>query len=100
MKITSSDLNASNLTANERALLRCQIALEFRDKGDYHSARNAMQPLWVRVGDKPNVKALHASVAAEVFLCVGVLTSWIGSKEGLEQAQEIAKNLITEGIRF
>jgi tetratricopeptide (TPR) repeat protein len=39
-------------------------------------------------------------VAAEVLLCVGILTSWIGSKEQLEYAQEVAKNLITEGMTF
>src|SRR5882724_10384401 len=100
MKITSPNLGASHLTANERALICCQSALELRDKGDYCSAREVMGSLWGRVGQHPEIKGLHASVAAEVLICVGILTSWIGSKEGIEEAQEVAKNLISKGITF
>ncbi|HYU99937.1 MAG TPA: hypothetical protein VE977_14010, partial [Pyrinomonadaceae bacterium] len=100
MKIASPNLGASHLTANEQALIRCQLALELRDKGDYGSAREIMRPLWKRLDERPNVKGLHPSVAAEVLTCVGILTSWIGSKEGIEEAQEIAKNLISEGMAF
>jgi hypothetical protein len=42
MKITSSKLRTSHLTANEEALHRCEKALELKDKGDYESAREAM----------------------------------------------------------
>jgi tetratricopeptide (TPR) repeat protein len=100
MKIASPNLGASHLTANEQALIRCQSALELKDKGDYSSARELMRPLWDRLDERPRVKDLHPSVAAEVLTCVGILTSWIGSKEGLEAAQEIAKNLISEGMAF
>jgi tetratricopeptide (TPR) repeat protein len=100
MKIASPNLGASHLTANEEALTRCQTALELRDRGEYGSARKAMGSLWGRVGDHPQVKGLHPSVAAEVLISVGILTSWIGSKEGIEDAQETAKNLISEGIVF
>jgi tetratricopeptide (TPR) repeat protein len=100
MKIASPNLGASHLTANEQALIRCQLALELRDKGDYGSAREIMRPLWERLDERPHLKGIHPSVAAEVLTCVGILTSWIGSKEGIEEAQEIAKNLISEGIVF
>src|SRR6266498_2189924 len=100
MKITSPALGTSHLTANERALISCQTALELRDKGDYGADREVMVSLWRRVGEYPNVKGLHISVAAEVLICVGILTSWVGSKEGIEEAQEVAKNLISEGITF
>jgi tetratricopeptide (TPR) repeat protein len=100
MKISSPKHAASHRTANEEALQKCQSALVKRDKGDYEGAREVMRPLWKRVGERPEVKDLHASVAAEVLLCVGILTSWIGSKEQLEDAQEVAKNLITEGMTF
>jgi tetratricopeptide (TPR) repeat protein len=39
-------------------------------------------------------------VAAELLLCEGILTRWIGSKNQFQQAQEVAKNLITESITF
>ena len=100
MKITSPKLRTSHLTANEEALLRCQTALEFKDKGDFEGARRAMSPLWKSIGEYPKLSGLHPSITAEVLLCVGILTGWIGSKEGIENAQEVAKNLISESINF
>jgi tetratricopeptide (TPR) repeat protein len=100
MKITSSQIDASHLSANEVALVRCHKALALKDKSDYAGIREVMRPLWSRVGDRPEIGGLHASVSAEVLLCVGILTGWIGSKEGIEQAQEVAKNLIGESATF
>jgi tetratricopeptide (TPR) repeat protein len=34
------------------------------------------------------------------LFCVGVLTSWIGSKNQVSDAQEIAKNLLTQSITY
>jgi len=59
-----------------------------------------MRPLWGCIGERPETKGLHPSIAAEVLLCAGILTGWIGSKEGIEGAQEVAKNLMSEGITF
>ena len=56
MRITSLKLHTSHLTANEEALLRCETALELKDKGDYEGARKAMDPLWRRVGDRPETE--------------------------------------------
>src|SRR5882724_12005577 len=100
MRITSRKLNTAHLSANEEALVRCQAALELKDKGDYKGAREMMGRLWKRVGDRPETSALHSSVTAEVMLCAGILSGWIGSKEGIKHAQEIAKNLISESIAF
>ena len=100
MNTTSPKLETSRRTPNAEALLKCQAALELRDRSDFQGARAAMDPLWKRVGERPELKGLHTEVAAEVLLTVGILTSWIGSKEGIEDAQEIAKNLISESIGF
>ncbi|HZE63038.1 MAG TPA: helix-turn-helix domain-containing protein [Pyrinomonadaceae bacterium] len=100
MRITSRKLNVAHLSANEEALVRCQAALELKDRGDYQGAKEIMGRAWKRVGDWPDTKTLHPSVAAEVLLCVGILTRWIGSKEGIQEAQEAAKNLISESIQF
>ncbi len=100
MRITSRKLNTAHLSANEEALVRCQAALELKDKGDYKAAREMMGRLWKRVGNRPDTSSLHASVAAEVLLCAGILSGWIGSKEGIKEAQETAKNLISESIAF
>jgi tetratricopeptide (TPR) repeat protein len=59
-----------------------------------------MRPLWRAVGEWPETKGLEASVVAEVLLCVGTLTSWIGSKNQIEAAQETAKDLISEAINY
>ena len=98
MKITSLKRTASHISVNEDALVRCQTALELKDKGDYDAAQEAMRPLWTRVGERPVISGLHPSVSAEVLLCVGILTRWIGSKNQVEGSQETAKDLITESI--
>lgn len=42
MKITSSKLGTSHLSANDEALFRCRNALELKDKGSYEGARGTM----------------------------------------------------------
>jgi tetratricopeptide (TPR) repeat protein len=100
MRITSRSFDIAHLTGNEKALLRCEKALELKDKGDYNGAHEIMKPLWARVGEQPDIQGLHPSTAAEVLLCVGILTSWIGTKNRVAEAHETAKNLINESIRF
>ncbi len=100
MTMTSSKLHVSHLTANEEALVRCETALKLKDKGDSCGVQKVMLPLWSRVGERPAVEDLHPSVAAEVLLCVGTLTCWIGSKTQMKTVQDLAKDLIGESIRF
>ncbi len=78
----------------------CAAALEQYDKGDYKGAQEVMRPLWRGIGKRPRTQGLHPSVAAEVLLCVGMLTGWIGSQIQIKEAQETAKNLITESITY
>jgi tetratricopeptide (TPR) repeat protein len=100
MRTASPKLDLSHLTANERALFRCQTALEFKDKGDYEHAQEVMRPLWKGVGERPETTGLHPSVAAEVLLSAGILTGWIGSKNEVKEANDTARDLITESITF
>lgn len=100
MKITSPKLQTSHTTANEDALLRCESALELKDKGDYEGAREAMGPLWRCVGERPRIEGLYPSVAAEVLLCIGILTRWIGSRSRIKESQDLARDLISESITF
>jgi tetratricopeptide (TPR) repeat protein len=100
MRTTSPKLETSHLTANDQALLRCRTALELRDKGDYDGAQEVMRPLWRGVGTRPEVEGLHPSVAAEVLLCAGILTGWIGSRNEIKAADSDARDLITESIRL
>lgn len=98
MNLTSPTRQSLRLPPNAEAHQKCQTALELRDRSDYQGARDVMHPLWERIGERPELKGLHADVRAEVLFTVGILTSWIGSKEGIENAQEAAKNLISESI--
>lgn len=100
MKITSPKLDTAHATPNEAALLRCQTALELKDRADYEAVQSVMRPLWKRVGERPHTEGLHSSVEAEVLLCVGILTSWLGARNENKDAQETAKNLISESISF
>jgi tetratricopeptide (TPR) repeat protein len=86
------------LTNSERAALRCQLAKQFEDIGNYESAREAMDALWPQIGERPVIEELDHTTAAEVLLRVGALTGWIGSAKQIEGAQELAKDLISESI--
>jgi tetratricopeptide (TPR) repeat protein len=59
-----------------------------------------MGSLWGKVGDRPAVRGLHPSVAAEVILTVGILTRWIGSRNQLKESQGISRDLISESMAF
>ena len=95
---TSPKLDTSHLSANAEASLRCQTALELRDRGDYYGAQEVMAPLWQGIGSRPNMEGLHSSVVPEVLLCVGMLTSWLGSRNEIKEADDYARDLITESI--
>ena len=98
MRTTSPKVETAHLTANDEASLRCRTALELRDKGDYDGAREVMRPFWSGIGTRPNIAGLHPSIAAEVLLCAGILTGWIGSRNEIKEADEWARDLITESI--
>lgn len=100
MRTARSKSDLSHMTRNERALFRCEIALELKDKGDYVGAQEVMRPLWKRVGEHPNTEGLHQSVAAEVLLCAGILTSLIGSRDEIKEANEWARDLLTRSIIY
>jgi CheY-like chemotaxis protein/tetratricopeptide (TPR) repeat protein len=86
------------ISHNERARLRCQLAKQLEETGNYDAAREAMGELWRGVGHRPVLDDLEQGTAADVLLRVGVLTGWIGSVKQIEGAQETAKNLISESI--
>ena len=97
---TSPKLETAQFTTNEEAALCCRTALELRDRGDYDGARDAMAPLWNGIGSRPNTEGLHSSVVPEVLLCAGILTGWLGSRNEIKEADDYARDLITESIRL
>jgi len=59
-----------------------------------------MRPFWRGVVANSEYSRTGPSTTADLLLCTGVLTSWIGSKNQIRDAQEIAKNLLTESITY
>lgn len=100
MRTASPKLHISHLPANEQALFRCQTALELKDQGDYEGAQEVMRPLWQGVGERPDTTGLYPSVEAEVLLCVGILTRWMGGRNEAKEANGTARDLITESITY
>lgn len=98
MRTTSPKLDTAHLTPNVEATLRCQTALELRDRGDYDGAREVMAPLWSGIGSRPETEGLHSSIVPEVLLCAGILTGWLGSRNEIKDADDYARDLITESI--
>jgi len=91
-------INDSTLSCNERAWLRCELARKLEEAGNYDAAQEALGGFWQRIGERPNLEGLDQHTAAEVLLRVGVLFRWVGSTRQLKDAQEKAKDLISESI--
>lgn len=92
------DLVNPNLSLGGRVELCCELAREFENKGEYEEAREVLSGLWPRIDQRPKLTGLEESTAAEVLLRVGVLTGWIGDSHQITNAQEKAKDLISESL--
>jgi tetratricopeptide (TPR) repeat protein len=100
LKLASPKLDTSHLSRDEEALSRCEIALQQRDNENPQGALEIMRPLWRGVRTRPDTQGLQAETAANVVLCAGILTGWIGARNQIKDAQESARNLITESITY
>lgn len=102
MKLTDDrqkQLDNPQLTPDSRALIRCELAAELIHVGQYEAAREALGELWQGIGNRPKLKGLTTSVHAEVLLQSGVLSGWLGSLHQVTNAQEKAKDLLSEALR-
>ena len=97
---TLAKLDTSHLPANARALMLCERALELKERGEFGAAREVMRPLWKQLGERPDTAGLTSLTTAEVLLCAGILTGWIGSQNQIEAADEWARDLLTESMRL
>ena len=91
-----SGLDAPALTRDGQALAACRLAKESEERGRYDEAREALSDFWPGAGSPPEIGGLGARSAAELFLRAGTLTGWLGSSRQLTEAQESAKNLLSE----
>ena len=97
-QLSSQLQDEGTLSRRERVLLRCRLAKELEDTGDYESARELLSPFWRHVGERPDIVELDAETAAELLLRCGTLTGWLGSLKQAKGAQENAKDLIGESL--
>jgi len=100
LKLASPKLDTSHLSRDEEAVSRCEIALEQRDNETPQGALEIMRPFWSGVGTRPETQGLQPETVADVFFCTGTLTGWIGARHQIKDAQESARNLITESITY
>jgi CheY-like chemotaxis protein len=96
----SQEIGNLTLGADESAVLCCQRAAEFIFIGQYEDARAALGTFWRGVGARPPMDGLSPALRAEVLLQCGVLSGWIGSSRHLADAQEAAKDLLSEAHRI
>jgi tetratricopeptide (TPR) repeat protein len=87
-----------SLSLRDRVWLRCRLAKELEDIGDYESARELLSPFWRDVRERPDVADLDAETVAELLLRCGTLTGWLGNLKQVKGAQEDAKDLIGESL--
>jgi tetratricopeptide (TPR) repeat protein len=97
---TLAKLDTSHLPANARALYLCERALELKERGEFDAAREVMRPLWKQLGQRPDTEGLTSLTTAEVLLCAGILTSWIGGQNQIKEADEWARDLLSESMRL
>src|SRR6201991_4618853 len=98
MTLGTSLLLNPNLNVGGQAELCCDLAKELENKGEYQQAREVLSGLWPYLGERPILTDLHQGIAAEVLMRAGVLTGYIGLNNQIADAQEQAKNLISESL--
>jgi two-component system response regulator HydG len=86
------------LNRTELAQVRCRLAKEIEESGDYEAACEALGELWRKVGQRPDTNNLDEFTTATVLLRAGALNGFLGSTRQIEGAQEFAKDLISESI--
>lgn len=93
------ELDNPSIATGERILLRCSVAADLTQAGQYEAAREALGELWPGVGERPDVKSLPPMIAAEVLLQCGALTGHLGRARSVSGAQERAQDLLSEAAR-
>ncbi len=94
------ELDNPSLDEGERVTLRCQVAAELTNAGQYEAAREALGALWLGIGQRPPNRNLPPAVAAEVLLRCGALTRHLGNARNVAGAQERAKDMLSEAARM
>jgi tetratricopeptide (TPR) repeat protein len=81
---------------NDRVERYCEAAKECENRGEYDRASKVLSDYWPRIGEAPKLAGLEPSTAAELLLRAGVITGLLGAYRQIPDAQETAKDLITQ----
>lgn len=103
MNLADTKLNQlfnPSLSDEERALLRCEIAAEYIQLGQYEAAREALYAYWRGTGQRPDTQGLSETATAELLLQCGSLSGWLGTAKHKQGAQDVSKDLISEALRI
>jgi tetratricopeptide (TPR) repeat protein len=84
--------------AKPERLSVCAGAHKLIEKGEYQAAAEALGELWPGVGGKPDLTGYEPFDQAEILLAVGTLTTRLGNASQTKEAQEKAKNLLSESL--
>src|ERR1041384_6645550 len=89
-------LENPSLSVNDRVNLCCEVTRELENRGEYEEARKVLGNYWPRIGEAPNLECLEPNTAGELLLRAGVLTGILGAYRQISDAQEMAKDLLTQ----
>jgi tetratricopeptide (TPR) repeat protein len=81
---------------NNRVERCCEVAKALEYRGEYEEARKVLSDYWPRIGEAPKLAGLDETTAAELLLRAGVITGLLGAYRQIPDAQECAKDLITQ----
>jgi tetratricopeptide (TPR) repeat protein len=94
----SEALEVTEIAATSNIYELCEIVKEIEDSGEYQRAIAQLGKWWQGVGVRPDIDRLSAGERAAILLRAGTLSGWLGSMRQIADAQEKAKDLISEGI--
>src|ERR1043166_338106 len=80
----------------ERVQQSCVLATQLEKSGEYEAAIDALGEFWLREQSQAPPTDLDQETLGELLLRNGTLRGWLGSAHQSTEAQEIAKNLITQ----
>lgn len=98
--ITDGRLTNDALSTSAHAQRLCRRAKELEDAGDYDAASEVLSEFWPSRYEPPVLGDLDADAKADVLLRIGALVGWTGSASQAVDAQETAKNLISQSIEI
>ncbi|HEY6802798.1 MAG TPA: tetratricopeptide repeat protein [Pyrinomonadaceae bacterium] len=90
--------DSASASADARVIALCEQAKELESKGDYEGAQQLLSPFWSNLREQPTTAGLSENSWAELCLRAGTLTGWLGNLKRIENAQELAKDLIGKSL--